>query len=138
MQIQETSYKVSHLYKLFLADYAKLTKKININVADYNIFLTLEENPGCTQLFLAQKRHVERSLLTRIIKKYLELDLIERRQSSTNKSAYALYLTPKGKQATKSIRKMINSLNEKIAKLCSSEEYKALNDILDLLIKRWS
>lgn len=93
MALQETGRKISHLYQLFMQEYANFGETISVNVTDYNVFLSIQENPGCSQQFLADKRHVQRSLLTRIIKKYVALGLIERRSSEHNKSAYALYLT---------------------------------------------
>ncbi|CAH0417572.1 MarR family transcriptional regulator [Periweissella fabaria] len=137
MRLQETGRKISHLYQLFMQDYAGFAENISVNVSDYNIFLSIQENPGCTQQFLADKRRVQRSLLTRIIKKYVKLGLIERRSSERNKSAYALYLTKSGEETTQQIRNKILYLNQKIASNCSIEQYNQLNEALDTLISNW-
>src|SRR5574337_532037 len=70
--------KVTYLKDLLIADQHKWGQTIGISSKDYNIFLTIEENPGCTQLFLAKKRGVERSSLTRFINKYSKMGYIER------------------------------------------------------------
>jgi Transcriptional regulators len=137
MALQETGRKISHLYQLFMQDYAEFGETISVNVTDYNVFLSIQENPGCSQQFLADKRHVQRSLLTRIIKKYVALGLIERRSSDRNKSAYALYLTKSGEETTQQIRNKILDLNQKIANHCSIEQYKQLNEALDTIISNW-
>ena len=137
MALQETGRKISHLYQLFMQEYANFGDTISVNVTDYNVFLSIQENPGCSQQFLADKRHVQRSLLTRVIKKFVALGLIERRSSDRNKSAYALYLTKSGQEATQKIRNNILDLNQKIANQCSAEQYQQLNEALDTIIRNW-
>ncbi|MBP5841429.1 winged helix-turn-helix transcriptional regulator [Lactiplantibacillus plantarum] len=138
MEIQETGRKISHLNQLFLHNYINLENEIHVSVIDYNVFLTIQENPGCSQLFLANKRNVQRSLLTRIVKKYVEMGLIERRGSKYNKSAYALFLTETGEKVTQKIRHKIFEINEKIYNSCSSDQYQQLNEILDIIITHWN
>ncbi|KRM95412.1 hypothetical protein FC19_GL002028 [Liquorilactobacillus aquaticus DSM 21051] len=138
MEIQETGRKISHLNNMFIHEYTTFGKKIHINVVDYNVFLTIQENPGCSQLFLANKRNVQRSLLTRTIKKYVEVGLIERRSSQYNKSAYALFLTESGEKVTQKIRHKIFKINEKIYNSCSPDQYRQLNEALDAIIRNWN
>lgn len=137
MKIEETSRKISHLYQIFINEYSNFDKEFLVNVSDYNVFLSIQENPGCSQQFLAEKRRVQRSLLTRVITKYVNLGLIERRNSISNKSAYALYLTQTGEEITQEIRKKIIDLNKKIADSCSLEQYEQLNAALDSIINNW-
>lgn len=137
MVLQETGRKISHLHQLFMQEYDDFCEKISVNVTDYNVFLSIQENPGCSQQFLANKRHVQRSLLTRVIKKYVALGLIDRRSSDRNKSAYALYLTQSGEEVTMQIRNKILDLNQKIASKCSTEQYEQLNEALDTIISNW-
>lgn len=137
MEIINTSKKISHLYQLFISEYTNYNFNHKFNVRDYNIFLTIQENPGCNQLFLANKRHVQRSLLTRIISKYVSEGLIKRETNLKNMSAYSLFLTASGEELAQQIREKISQLNRKIASYCSSEQYKQFNKTLEMLIKKW-
>ena len=129
------SKRVTRLNDLLIRSQDKWSGKLGISSHDYNLFLTIQENPGCTQLFLAKKRQVERSLLTRLIKKYSEMGFIERRQNHHNKSAYALYLTESGENLTAEIRDRISTLNEQLATMYTDVEYAAFKQFLDTAIK---
>ncbi|MBR6895590.1 MAG: MarR family transcriptional regulator [Lactococcus sp.] len=128
--------KVTYLNDLLIADQHKWGQTIGISSKDYNIFLTIEENPGCTQLFLAKKRRVERSLLTRIINKYSKMGYIERQENAHNKSAYSLYLTDQGQLITQKIRQRITELNHSLFEAYTETQYKILLDLLDIAIKQ--
>lgn len=129
------SKRVTRLNDLLISSQDKWSEKLGISSHDYNLFLTIQENPGCTQLFLAKKRQVERSLLTRLITKYSEMGFIERRQNDHNKSAYALYLTESGEKLTAEIRDRISTLNEQLATMYTDVEYAAFKQFLDIAIK---
>lgn len=132
---KEFGKKITHLSDLLIATQDEWSETVGISSKDYNLFLTIQENPGCTQLFLAKKRHVERSLLTRLIKKYTTLGLIERYQSKSNKSAYALYLTENGEAMAVGIRKRILGLDHQMAQLYTETQFEQLNQLLDIAIK---
>ena len=38
MALQETGRKISHLYQLFMQEYANFGETISVNVTDYNVF----------------------------------------------------------------------------------------------------
>lgn len=135
MEKLELGKKIARLNDLLISSQNEWGKEIGISNKDYNIFLTLQENPGCTNLFLAKKRQVERSFITKIIKKYIDMGYIERQTSQTNKSAYALYLTETGQDITESIRVKIKELDTQLSELYTAEQNKNFNHLLDLAIK---
>lgn len=128
--------KVTYLNDLLIADQHKWGQTIGISSKDYNIFLTIEENPGCTQLFLAKKRRVERSLLTRIINKYSKMGYIERQENEHNKSAYSLYLTDQGRLIAQQIRQRITELNLSLFEAYTEQQYTDLLALLAIAIKK--
>ena len=128
--------KVTYLNDLLIADQHKWGQTIGISSKDYNIFLTIEENPGCTQVFLAKKRRVERSLLTRIINKYSKMGYIERQENEHNKSAYSLYLTDQGRLIAQQIRQRITELNLSLFEAYTEQQYTDLLALLAIAIKK--
>lgn len=125
---------ITRLNDLLISSQDKWSEKLGISSHDYNLFLTIQENPGCTQLFLAKKRRVERSLLTRLIKKYSKMGFIERQQNSHNKSAYALYLTESGQALAEEIILKSQQLNQQLADLYTEDECRAFKSLLDTAI----
>ncbi|WP_086318289.1 MarR family winged helix-turn-helix transcriptional regulator, partial [Enterococcus faecalis] len=121
--------KISKIYEKMLAFRSKEIKNLNINPNDYNYFLTISEYPGCNQNFIAKKRNVNKSYVTRIVNKYEKQDLLKKIPSESNKSAYSIYLTESGKNLVNNFNKVIYDLNEFIVSNYSDEEYE------DLIIK---
>lgn len=70
--------KISKIYEKMLAFRSKEIKNLNINPNDYNYFLTISEYPGCNQNFIAKKRNVNKSYVTRIVNKYEKQDLLKK------------------------------------------------------------
>ena len=121
--------KISKIYEKMLTFNRKEIKKLNINPNDYNYFLTISEYPGCNQNFIARKRNVDKSYVTRIVNKYEKQNLLQKVPSESNKSAYSIYLTESGKKLVNDFNKVIYDLNESIVSNYSDEEYQ------DLIIK---
>lgn len=136
MKQEQLGRRITRVNDLLILSQKEWSKELGISSNDYNLFLTIQENPGCTQLFLAHKRQVERSLLTRLIKKYTELGYIERRTSSKNKSAYSVYLTEQGEVIAKIIRKKIDELDFWLSSIYTESQYKNMIQLLDLAIEK--
>jgi DNA-binding MarR family transcriptional regulator len=137
MYKEEFGKRIAKIYELMLAKQTGMLDELGVNPADYNVFLTIDEYPGCTQLFIANKRNVERSLLTRVIKRYIDRGYIVREISTQNKSAYSLHLTVQGNKVVTEIRHCIAQINESIQQLFPENVYDEMIVNLDQIITSW-
>lgn len=58
---------------------SKELEKLGVDINHYNYILTISDYPGCNQNFLAQKRKVDKAVVTRIVNKYINKKLIEKK-----------------------------------------------------------
>lgn len=108
-------------------------KEVPIKPNDYIYFLLIQENPGCTQNFLASELFIDKAAVARAIKLYEKEQLIERRTHQQNKSAHALFLTEAGEQVAIEIRKIINQIQNDIQEKYGKAEMSELIAMLQKL-----
>ncbi|MDO4666915.1 MAG: MarR family winged helix-turn-helix transcriptional regulator [Streptococcus sp.] len=125
--------KIAHIYEEMIFHRSKELEKLGVDINHYNYILTISDYPGCNQNFLAQKRKVDKAMVTRIVNKYINQKLIEKKVHPQNKSAYSLYLTTEGEKIAKRIKKTIIEINNKIIKHYSTDSLNSLIEQLDNL-----
>lgn len=76
------------------------------SVTESRILYELYENGGCSAKYIAGKLNIDKSYLSRILKKFIEKGLIKRAVSKEDSRSFSIRLTDKGK-------KLIYELNER-------------------------
>ena len=107
------------------------------SVAEARVFFEIYENEGCNAAHIAEKMNIDKSYLSKIISSHEKGGYIVKKPSSTDKRAYDLYLTDKGKErALEFIRSSDNEIGNILAHLSVDEQqqmYAALKTIINLL-----
>lgn len=110
------------------------------SVTEARVFFEIHENEGCTAAHIAEAMNIDKSYLSKIISSHEKSGYIIKKPSSTDKRAYNLYLTDKGKKrALGFIRSSDNEIGNILAHLSIDEQqqlYEALEMITDLLKKK--
>lgn len=110
------------------------------SVPEARVFFEIYENEGCNAAHIAEKMNIDKSYLSKIISSHEKSGYIIKRPSSTDKRAYNLYLTDKGKErALEFIRDSNNEIGNILTHLSVEEQqemYAALEIIMDLLRKK--
>ena len=105
------------------------------SVPEARVFFEIYENEGCNAAHIAQLMNIDKSYLSRIIKKHEKSGYIHRERSAEDSRSYHLFLTDDGKvRAEDFIRKS----NEEIAKVIrglSSEEEQQLTGALETITR---
>lgn len=105
------------------------------SVTEARVFFEIYENEGCNAAHIAQLMNIDKSYLSRIIKKHEKSGYIHRERSAEDSRSYHLFLTDDGKvRAEDFIRKS----NEEIAKVIrglSSEEEQQLTGALETITR---
>ncbi|ALS01537.1 hypothetical protein ATZ33_09195 [Enterococcus silesiacus] len=117
---------IDRIYRQLLQTNKRKIEEFDISPADYNYFLTIEEYPGCTQNFLAEKRMVDKGLVARVVKKYCERGYIIKQPSPQKRSSYNLFLSASGEKLVEDMRKAIATTESYLEKQDGTENFIAL------------
>lgn len=109
------------------------------SIAEARPLFEIYRNEGCNAAYIAETMNLDKSYLSRILKRHISDGYIYREKSDEDGRSYKLYLTGKGiKQAEEFIRKSDEEIGEVIKNL-SEEECdklaKALETVQDILVK---
>lgn len=104
------------------------------SIAETRILFELNSYDKCIQSELAKILHIDKSYLSRIVKRFYKDGLIEKDKSNEDKRAIYISLTEKGHTETERLIKLTNTQTEvKISKL-SIDECNKLCDAMDTII----
>lgn len=88
------------LAQLVLLDYAApKVKRFGLSIGTVTILRVIQARPGLTQQRIADTLRIKKTNLTPVIQELVADGFVSRRNSGSNKRAYALFLTAKGKRA---------------------------------------
>ncbi len=109
------------------------------SVTEARVFFEIYENEGCNAAHIAQLMNIDKSYLSRIIKKHEKSGYIHSERSAGDSRSYHLFLTNAGKtRAEDFIRKSNEEIGKAINGLSSEEEHQlteALETVTRLLSK---
>ena len=86
-----------------------LLMKHGLREGNHKILHYILSHPGCLQREIAENCFVETSTLTTVLSNMEKKDLIKRERLANNNRAYAIHLTPHGKEVMDSIKDQYNS-----------------------------
>lgn len=110
------------------------------SVTEARVFFEIYENEGCNAAHIAEKMNIDKSYLSRIISSHEKSGYVARKPSSTDKRAYDLYLTDKGRgRALEFIQNSDREIREILSHLSPDEQqqmYAALEIVMNVLKKK--
>lgn len=110
------------------------------SATEVRVFFEIYENEGCNATHIAQLMNIDKSYLSRIIKRHEKSGYIHRERSADDSRSYHLFLTDAGKTCTEDfICKSNEEIGEVINGLSSDEKQQlteALEAVTRLLSKR--
>lgn len=101
------------------------------SATEARVFYEIYENEGCNATHIAKLMNIDKSYLSRIIRKHEKNGYIYRKRSSEDSRSYHLFLTDAGKNCTEDF---ISKSNEEVGAIInglSSDEVKQLTDALE-------
>lgn len=105
------------------------------SVTDARILYEMNEMGDCSANVLAKRLHIDKSYLSRIIKRFEKEGLLKRRASNLDSRIHVLCLTKKGEKVVNSL---VEKSNEQIARLTAdftSEECGEIVNAMGAIIK---
>lgn len=105
-------------------------EKTGCRIRDLRVLRLIDDNPGTTFAEIAKITGFERSLTSRIIQSLISGELIERTNSPDDARVFMLSTTEKGKLTRQIGRQVSDRLEVILTDPLSTQELRALNDIL--------
>lgn len=106
----------------------------NYSIAEIRILFEMLTYRKCFQSELVKNLHIDKSYVSRIIKRFHKEGLLEKEQADKDKRAAYIYLTEKGQRETEQLIALTNSQIEKKIKTLSSAECIKLCEAMDTII----
>lgn len=104
------------------------------SIVETRILFEMKMHRSCIQSDIAKTLHIDKSYLSRIIKRFYKSGLIEKERSDEDKRATYITLTEKGNMETEKLIELTNNqIKVKISKL-SSEKCDELCDAINTVI----
>lgn len=104
------------------------------SVTETRILFEIKTHSGCVQSEIARALRIDKSYLSRIIRRFTEKGLVEKRKCDSDKRAEAITLTELGKTETERLIALTNSrITSQLSGLDQSE-CEALSAALDTVI----
>ena len=135
---EKTTYRIREFNRFFTVLIGSLNKKFlgsDFTITETRILFELISNDECKAVDLVNLLQIDKSYLSRIIKKFEQRELIKKTVDSTNKRFKIIILTEKGR---KTVNKLIAMTNLQIAELISplkSNECKEIIDAMDTITR---
>lgn len=110
---------------------------LGLTFGNYMTMLYIYNNPGITQVKLAELNRRDRNVIGRVVDTLEKLGYASRKKSPTDRRIYMLYLTEKGVEAAEKYWSHIVEAEEKALAIYSGEEQQTLQSILDKAVRMY-
>ncbi len=120
----------NRLVKAFLKLLDYKLENFNLTGAQFCVLTKLFEEEGLTQTQLAHRLYIESPTLVRTLDRLEEAGLIERRRVPSDRRAFHIFLTPKGRELQEVLLQKGSEVHNIAVKGLSEAEIAQLKDLL--------
>ena len=117
------------------AEMNKELKRLDLNLRQFAVLMTLSEAAGLTQAEIGKKINVPGYATTRTLDALEEMRLVERRTDERSRRSYRIFLTDQGLAAIPELFEIIRKVNRGLLSVLSTAERKQTADILNKLMQ---
>lgn len=104
MELNLLSRQIWIINKDFRKYSENVLKKHDITLVSLRYLIIIKKIEGINLQEIAVELNVDKAMVTRTIKKLVDLDLVEKRQDKNNSRSYSLHLTKKGYETVDDIK----------------------------------
>lgn len=104
MELNLISRQIWIINKDFRRYSENVLKKHDITLVSLRYLIIIKKIEGINLQEIAVELNVDKAMVTRTIKKLVDLDLVEKRQDKNNSRSYSLHLTKKGYETVDDIK----------------------------------
>lgn len=104
-------------------------------VTEARVFFEIYQKEGCNAAYITRQMNIDKSYLSRILRKHEKDGYIRRKQSPEDARSYELYLTEQGKSRAEAFIQRSNEEIESKLNPLNREEQKQLINALELAMQ---
>jgi DNA-binding MarR family transcriptional regulator len=137
----ETIYRIREFNRFYIdclniLDRSYLNSKYSVTEA--RVLFELKENSGCSAKFLTERLNIDKSYMSRIVKKFCEQDLLTKYISEDDSRLFKLQLTDKGIRVTNDLIEKSNKDIGGLLKKLTESECEEICSSMDIIRKHLS
>jgi DNA-binding MarR family transcriptional regulator len=121
----------SIVHKFAMVFFKNRMNEFGLHRSHHSVLFSLYKSEGISQEKLSKMLNVDKATVTRTVKKLLENGLIERRQDESDKRAYLLFVTDKGKALKPKIETAFEAWDSIVLDGFTDEEIKQLMSYME-------
>jgi DNA-binding MarR family transcriptional regulator len=114
--------EIAHLARDIDLYLSKKLDKYNMGSGQFKIFINIAKNEGICQDKLAEKLGVDKTTITKSIKKLIENNYVIREKDEKDKRYYKLYISEKGRKIHPEIKNILDKINKELTLKFSENE----------------
>lgn len=128
-------YLLAQAHSLLTRHVTRFAAEQNSSRNDFRVLVTLVDNNDLSLGQLAKMMQIKQPTLSRIIDKLVFAGLVERRESTDDRRAIKIRLSPLGQREAKPLLKQAQKFNDEIVSSLGAEDSEALKRILNRIIE---
>lgn len=101
---------------------------------DFVVLSALAEQDACSQLDLAERLGINRTIMVKLIDRLQAVGQVERARNPSNRRSYVLSLTPAGQQALGDLQRVVAERDDQLTDALSPPEREQFNSLLQVLL----
>ena len=127
---QFIGYNMKRAYMQIQDDMSSTLEPLGLRVGTYSALAVVMGSPGISQTQLGEVLNIKRSGVVVVVDDLERLGVVERRPVLTDRRAYALHVTPAGKQLWKRAEAAVQAHEAALFAELDPEEQRTLQDLL--------
>jgi DNA-binding MarR family transcriptional regulator len=125
------AYRLRSAQYLLFTVHSEVFNRHSITPGLYGILIAIRYNPGCSQIAVCNRLHIDSSAMVAALDKLQKLGLVERRPSPTDRRQRALYTTERGETVMSEIEAAVRSQESKVLAEFTPGERSTLMQLLE-------
>ncbi|MEA1890552.1 MAG: MarR family transcriptional regulator [Pseudomonadota bacterium] len=112
----------------------KEMKRLDLNIAQFAVLMSLSETEGLTQVEIGKKINMPGYATTRTIDALEKVQFVERKKDDRSRRSYRIYLTEQGRKIVPQLFVVVKKVNTQLLSTLTLTEKKQLNKILNKIV----
>ncbi len=125
------AYRLRSAQYLLFTVHSEVFNRYKITPGLYGILIAIRYNPGCSQIAVCNRLHIDSSAMVAALDKLQKLEFVERRPSPNDRRQRALYLTEHGVAAMQEIETEVATQEKSLLTNFSTSERTTLMQLLE-------
>ncbi len=131
----QVGYALRRAYAILFRTFSEMFQDLNLAFGQYSILVLVGQNPGVSQMAIADAADVDRTTIVPILHKFAQLRWITRRRRTADRRVYSLHLTAAGQAVLDATAPIIAAHEERLFGPLTAAERATLGKLLSKVVE---